>query len=101
MLMPWIWPLLNLDHPRHLRVQRAKVLVVTRGGEGEGEGAVGIHRLGAEFSRRNHGVRNVVVVDPGDGVANFHLQLYRREGEVVEGYLDLLGLRADAAEADE
>src|SRR5690348_13823622 len=101
MVMPWIGPLLNLDQSRHVRMQRTKVLVVTRGSEGEREGAVGIHGLGAEFSRGNHRVRNVIVVDPGDGVAHLHLQLVWREGEVVDGHLDLVGLCPGAAERRE
>src|ERR1700753_2123168 len=77
MVMPWIGPLLNRDRPGHVRVQRAKVLVVTRGSEGKREAVVRIHRLGAEFSGRHHGVRDVVVVGPGDGIADLYLQLLR------------------------
>jgi hypothetical protein len=33
--MPWLEKLLNLDHPGHVRMQRTKIFVVARIGEGE------------------------------------------------------------------
>src|SRR5262249_50416888 len=55
--------------------------------EQEGEGVVGVQRGGGEGPRpggAGHGVRHVVVVDPGDAGAGRHRERGRREGEVVD-----------------
>src|SRR5437762_2402549 len=80
-VMPWFWTLLNLDRTRHMRVQRAKILVIARCHEGEGEGAVGIHGFRPEFASGNHRVRNVVAVGPVDSRTDFHRELGGLEGE--------------------
>ncbi|GCC46406.1 hypothetical protein chiPu_0030482, partial [Chiloscyllium punctatum] len=56
----WLVTLPNLDTACHVRMQRAEILVLAGLREGEREGAVGIHGLGAEFPRAHHGVRDVV-----------------------------------------
>src|SRR5262249_55247365 len=67
MVMPWFEPLLNLDQPRHVRVQRTKILVVTGRREGERELVVGVECLGPELAGRDDSMRNVVAIGPGDG----------------------------------
>src|SRR5206468_7501183 len=79
--MPWFEMLLNLDHPRHVRMQRTKIFVVARVGEGEREFLVGIQGLGPEFAGRHHRMRNVVPVGPGHRRADLDLELGRLEDE--------------------
>jgi hypothetical protein len=73
-------------------MQGAKIRVGARLGESERKPVVGIHRFGAEdLSFRCHRVRNVVVIDPGDGIAGIHRDLLRVEGKVVDFHLNVGG----------
>src|SRR6266581_3801968 len=82
-------------------VQRAKILVIARCGEGEREAVIGIQRLRPELARGHHRVGDVIMVGPGDGIADLHLELDWREGEIVDRYRDGLGMRRSAAELQE
>ena len=91
-VMPRFPSLLNLDHPSHMRVQGTKIVVVAGGREGEGVTVVRIQGLRLEFSRGYHRVRDVVLVLPGHGRADFHGEFGGREGEVVDGHYHLFAM---------
>ena len=74
------------DFGRHHRVNGAVVGVAARRGEAEAELLIGVERLrGERTALARDGVRDVVVIDPGDLAATGDQQLARREGEVVDG----------------
>src|SRR5258708_11061131 len=77
----------GLDHDGsgHVRMQGAKILVDARCRERERVFVVGVHHLGSErLAGRRDGVRDVVLVDPGDGGPGFDGQVLRTEGEIVD-----------------
>src|SRR5262249_38093226 len=61
----------------------------------------GIHRFRPELARRHHRVRDVVVIGPGDGIADLQLQLDRSEGEIVDRHRDGLGMCAGVGRDEE
>src|SRR5437868_8722891 len=93
--MPWCTRLLNLDCPLHVRMQRTKIGVVARGGEGERKTVVGIEGFRPELPRRDHGVRNVVAVFPGHGGADLYGELRRLEGKIVDHDRQILAASMD------
>src|SRR5882757_4590706 len=81
-----------------MRVQRKKILVYNGCRERERETVVGIERLRPERAGRDHRVRDVVAVFPGDWGADLHRELLGLKGEVVDVDLALLGAGASGRE---
>ena len=84
---------LDDDRALHVRMQAAEILERARRRKRERVLVLGVERLRAEVTGRDHRVRDVVLVDPGDGVADLHGELLRAEGEVVDLHLELGGVR--------
>jgi hypothetical protein len=79
----------RLDHylSRHVRVERAEILIASGLSEGEGEAVVGIERLRLEHPRRRGDrVRDIVFVAPSHRRSRFYGKVLRSEGEIIYLY---------------
>jgi len=74
------------DRSHHVGVYVTEVLVGPPRGKRKGIAVVGVERLRLRKGvvRRGDAVRDIVVIGPGHGRAGLHLQLFRREGEIVD-----------------
>src|SRR6185437_16864888 len=86
--------LLCLHHDRslHLRMQAAEILERPSLREREGKLLAGVERRRSKAADRDHRMRDVVLVGPGDGITKLHDELLRTEGEVVDLHLEGGGL---------